>query len=99
MTLGNQLILSTWISRSTVSENVYALTQITTAMLYLLAILHVRRRKSNMIYNLGRYRYDRGKIYKKVWWFIFKCIDKGPYCYLEGVKIVNKRWAIDEGGK
>jgi hypothetical protein len=52
-----------------------------------------------MRYNLGRYRYDRGKIYKKVWWFIFKCIDKGPYCYLEGVKIVNKRWAIDEGGK
>jgi len=45
-----------------------------------------------MRYNLGNYRYDsNGKIYKKVWWFIYKCIDKGPYNYLQGVKVVNEK--------
>ena len=43
-----------------------------------------------MRYNLGNYRYDNGKIYKKVWWFFYKCIDHGPYDYLRGTCIVNK---------
>lgn len=42
-----------------------------------------------MLYNLGNYRYSKGKIYKQVWWFIYKCIDLGPYSYLTGVDIVN----------
>jgi len=42
-----------------------------------------------VVYNLGNYRSHRGKIYKKVWWFIYKCIDKGPYDFMEGVRIVN----------
>ena len=46
-----------------------------------------------MIYNLGDYRFKNGKIYHKRWWFIFKCIDKGPYTYLEGVKQVNTHCA------
>ena len=42
-----------------------------------------------MLYNLGNYRYNRGKIYKQVFWFIYKCIDNGLYTYLQGVKKVN----------
>ena len=42
-----------------------------------------------MVYNLCNYRYKNGKIYQKVWWFIYRCIDSGPYTYLEGVKQVN----------
>lgn len=49
-----------------------------------------------MIYNLGNYRYKKGKIYKKVFWFIFKCIDKGPYPYMTGVKKVNNLCNITE---
>ena len=49
-----------------------------------------------MRYNLGPYRYESGKIYKKVWWFIYKCIDKGPYNYLQGVRIVNNQCHIDQ---
>ncbi len=40
-------------------------------------------------YNLGRYRWKRSKIYEQVWWFIYKCIDKGPYTYMQGVRKVN----------
>lgn len=42
-----------------------------------------------MKYNVGNYRYNNGKIYKQVWWFLFKCIDEGPYNWKEGVKRVN----------
>ena len=48
-----------------------------------------------MVYNLGRYRYKNCKIYEKVWWFIFKCIDKGPYQYMEGVRIVNNHCKVE----
>lgn len=40
-------------------------------------------------YNLGNYRSKNGRIYKKVWWFIYKCIDKGPYNFMGGVRKVN----------
>lgn len=42
-----------------------------------------------MPYDLGKYRYDKGKIYKQVLWFIYKCIDKGPYTHREGMNIVD----------
>lgn len=42
-----------------------------------------------MTYNLGNYRSKKGKIYRKLWWFIYVCIDKGPYTFLGGVRIVN----------
>jgi hypothetical protein len=44
-----------------------------------------------MVYNLGCYRYKNGKIYEQVWWFIYKCIDRGPYTYLDGVRQVNTK--------
>lgn len=47
-------------------------------------------------YNLKNYRFNNGKIYKRLWWFIYKCIDKGPYKYLDGVKEVNK--LVEEAG-
>jgi len=40
-------------------------------------------------YNLGRYRAYKGRIYRQIWWFIYKCIDKGPYGFLEGIARVN----------
>ena len=43
-----------------------------------------------MQYNVGRYRYDKGNIYKQVWWFIYKRIEKGNYTYMQGVRKVNK---------
>ena len=43
-----------------------------------------------MMYNLGDYRYNKGKIYQRVWWIFFRCIDRGPYSYMEGVRKVNK---------
>lgn len=48
------------------------------------------------MYNLGNYRYKNLGIYKKVFWFIYKCIDKGPYSYLQGVKRVNELCGIIE---
>ena len=42
-----------------------------------------------MQYNLGNYRYDEGKVYKRVWWFIFKKIQDCPQGYMAGVRIVN----------
>jgi len=42
-----------------------------------------------MDYNLGRYKYRSGKVYRKKLLFYF-CIDKGPYPYKEGVRQVNK---------
>ena len=49
-----------------------------------------------MRYNLGDYRYDKSKIYRKCLWFIFECIDQGPYTYAEGVKVVNGLCGIVE---
>jgi hypothetical protein len=43
-----------------------------------------------MTYNLGNYRSKKGKIYRRWWWFIYICINKGPYSYLGGVRMVNK---------
>jgi hypothetical protein len=50
---------------------------------------------TRLVYNVGNYRSHRGKIYKKVWWFIYKCIDKGPYSFMEGVRIVNDLNAVE----
>ncbi len=49
-----------------------------------------------MTYNLGNYKYYKFKLYKKIFWFIYKCIDKGPYSYLVGVRKVNKLCGINE---
>ena len=43
-----------------------------------------------MAYILGDYKYTNGMIYKRVWWFIFECIDIGPHNYKSGVKEVNR---------
>lgn len=51
-----------------------------------------------MTYNLGIYRSRNGKIYKKWWWFIYICIDKGPYSFLDGVKEVNRLFYKGVGG-
>lgn len=52
-----------------------------------------------MLYNLGNYRYSKGKIYKQVWWFIYRCVDHGPYTYLNGVRIVNTLGGTTVGSK
>jgi len=49
-----------------------------------------------MRYNLGDYRYDNFKIYRKWWWFFYLCIDEGPYPYIEGVVEVNRLCGIVE---
>lgn len=49
-----------------------------------------------MIYNLGNYRYKNFKLYKRIWRFFYKCIDKGPYNYQEGVRKVNELCGIVE---
>lgn len=43
-----------------------------------------------MTYNLGNYRSKNGKIYRKLWWFIYVRIDDGPYSFLGGVREVNR---------
>lgn len=43
-----------------------------------------------MTYNLGNYRSKNGKIYRRWWWFIFICIDEGPYSFLGEVSEVNR---------
>lgn len=43
-----------------------------------------------MQYNVGNYRYDKGNIYKRVWWFIYKHIEKGTFTYMQGVRKVNR---------
>ena len=52
-----------------------------------------------MVYNLGKYRYKNFKIYKQVWLFFYKCIDKGPYVYIVGVNKVNALCDICETEK
>jgi hypothetical protein len=49
-----------------------------------------------MRYNLGDYRYDNFKIYKRCLWFFYVCIDEGPYPYIEGVTEVNRLCGIVE---
>jgi len=49
-----------------------------------------------MVYNLGNFRYKNGKIYKKVWWFIYRCWDSDHCGYLDGVRKVNKLCGIEE---
>jgi hypothetical protein len=49
-----------------------------------------------MVYNLGRYRYKKGKIYQRVWLFFYKCIDRGPYDYLKGVKKVHFHCMLEQ---
>lgn len=46
------------------------------------------------IYNLGKYRYKDGAIYKQVVLTFYKKIDPGPYSYLQGVSEVNKLCGI-----
>ena len=48
-----------------------------------------------MIYNLGPYRYNNGKIYKKVFLFFYKKIGTAD-SYMDGVKKVNKLCGIVE---
>lgn len=49
-----------------------------------------------MTYNLGDYRYKNGKIYQRVWWIFFRCIDEGPHSYMEGVRLVNVAAGVEE---
>ena len=49
-----------------------------------------------MIYNLKNYRYKNFKLYKRIWGFLYKCIDKGPYGYMVGVRKINELCGIDE---
>ena len=49
-----------------------------------------------MPYNLGDYRYNKGKIYQQVFWFWYTCIDSGPYTYMQGVREVNELCGIVE---
>ena len=49
-----------------------------------------------MRYNLGDFRYDNGRIYKRIWWFIYLCVNKGPYSHKEGVRKVNELCEIFE---
>ena len=49
-----------------------------------------------MVYNLGNFRYKNGKIYKKVWWIFFRCVDTNHCSYLNGVRKVNRLCGIWE---
>ena len=49
-----------------------------------------------MIYNLGEYRYKAGKIYRKTFLCFYKCIDRGPYGFMEGIRRVNRLCGVEE---
>ena len=49
-----------------------------------------------MVYRLKNYKYDNFSIYKQIIWKFYKCIDKGPYSYYAGVKIINELCGIKE---
>ena len=49
-----------------------------------------------MVYNLGDYRYKNFEIYKRTWWCFYKCIDKGPYSRMIGIRKVNELCGIKE---
>jgi hypothetical protein len=49
-----------------------------------------------MTYKLNDYKYKNGKIYKKILWVFYKCIDKGPYGYDVGVRKINQLCGINE---
>ena len=60
----------------------------------ILALQSIGKRPKQTVYTLRNYRFKNGKIYHKRW-FMYKCIDKGPYTDVEGIKQVYTHCSLE----